>query len=421
MRESGMSAHQDSAPGAGTALQRRLPWILAGLSTLGPFAIDTYLPSFGAIARDLQASEWQVQQSLTAYMAPFALMALWHGAVSDTLGRRRVVLFGLMVFALASIGAALASSIHELWLWRAVQGAVGGTGMTVGRAVVRDVADGPMAQRMMSQVTMMFAVAPALAPVIGGWLEMHWGWRSIFWFLAVVATLIALACWRLLPETLPVDRRPPFDAGSLLRAYRGLFTHGGFLRLACILGLNFAGFFVYVLAAPVYLPRVLELQTTAFAWLFVPAVAGTMLGAFLSSRLAGRVSRRQCVLVGYGLMAAAVLAHLALALLMTPIRVPWATAPLMLYNTGLALAMAPLQLMLLDYFDTRRGMASSGMAFMQSAGNAAVAALIAPLLWHSALSMALGALVSLTLAAALFAWHLRVQSAVLPLVSSPRS
>ncbi len=416
-----MTAHLDSAPGEGTALQRRLPWILAGLSTLGPFAIDTYLPSFGAIARDLQATEWQVQQSLTAYMAPFALMALWHGAVSDTLGRRRVVLFGLLVFALASVGAAMASSIHELWFWRALQGAVGGTGMTVGRAVVRDVADGPMAQRMMSQVTMMFAVAPAIAPVIGGWLEVQWGWRSIFWFLAAVSALIALACWRLLPETLPPDRRPPLEVRALLHAYRGLFTHGGFLRLACILGLNFAGFFVYVLAAPVYLPQVLGLESTAFAWLFVPAVAGTMLGAFLSSRLAGRVSRRDCVIIGYGLMASAMMAHLALALLMSPIRVPWATAPLLLYNTGLALAMAPLQLMLLDQFDTRRGMASSGMAFMQSAGNALVAALIAPLLWHSALSMALGALVSLSLAAALFSWHLRLQASAPPPVPHPRS
>lgn len=421
MRESGMTAHLDSAPGPGTALQRRLPWILAGLSTLGPFAIDTYLPSFGAIARDLQATEWQVQQSLTAYMAPFALMALWHGAVSDTLGRRRVVLFGLLVFALASMGAALASSIEELWMWRAVQGAVGGTGMTVGRAVVRDVADGPMAQRMMSQVTMMFAVAPAIAPVIGGWLEWHWGWRSVFWFLAAVAAVIALACWHFLPETLPPERRPALQAGTLLRAYRNLFTHGGFLRLACTLGLNFAGFFVYVLAAPVFLPQVLGLQSTAFAWLFIPAVAGTMFGAFLSSRLAGRISRRRCVIIGYALMAVAVLAHLALALFMTPIRVPWATAPLMLYNTGLALAMAPLQLMLLDQFDTRRGMASSGMAFMQSAGNAAVAALIAPLLWHSALSMALGALASLSLAALLFSWHLRLQPTALAPVSPPRS
>lgn len=407
MRELRMDSTVPQVPGRGSPLQRRLPWMLAGLSTLGPFAIDTYLPSFGAIATDLGATELQVQQSLTAYMLPFAIMALWHGAVSDTLGRRRVVLAGLVVFALASVGAALASSIGELWFWRAIQGAVGGTGMTVGRAVVRDVADGPMAQRMMSQVTMMFAVAPAIAPILGGWLAEHFGWRSIFWFLAAVAALIACACARWLPETLPRERRQPMQAASLLRAYRGLFSHAGFLRLALTLGLNFAGFFVYVLAAPVYLPRVLGLENTEFAWLFIPAVAGTMLGAFASSRLAGRLSRLQCIRIGYGLMLVAVVVQIVMALGLQPLRVPWATLPLLVYNTGLALAMASLQLMLLDLFDTRRGMASSGMAFTQSAANAAVAALVAPLLWHSALAMALGSLISLLAAAALFGWHQR--------------
>lgn len=402
-----MNPNALQAPGAGSPLQRRLPWILAGLSTLGPFAIDTYLPAFEAIAADLAATEWQVQQSLTAYMLPFAIMALWHGAVSDALGRKRVVLTGLVVFTLASVGAALSSSIGELWFWRAIQGAVGGTGMTVGRAVIRDVAEGPMAQRMMSQVTMMFAIAPAIAPVLGGLLALYFGWRSIFFFLAGVAALIALACWRWLPETLPREQRQPLQARSLLQAYCGLFRHGGFLRIAFTLGLNFAGFFVYVLAAPVYLPRVLGLQSTEFAWLFVPAVAGTMLGAFLSSRLAGRVSRLDCIRIGYVLMFAAVAAHLMQAIFLQPLRVPWATLPLLVYNTGLALAMAPLQLMLLDLFDSRRGMASSGMAFTQSAANATVAALIAPLLWHSAIAMGLGALASLLLAAALFAWHQR--------------
>jgi DHA1 family bicyclomycin/chloramphenicol resistance-like MFS transporter len=264
-----------------------------------------------------------------------------------------------------------------------------------------------MAQRMMSQVTMMFAVAPAIAPILGGWLAEHFGWRSIFWFLAAVAALIACACARWLPETLPRERRQPMQAVSLLRAYRGLFSHAGFLRLALTLGLNFAGFFVYVLAAPVYLPRVLGLENTEFAWLFIPAVAGTMLGAFASSRLAGRLSRLQCIRIGYGLMLVAVVVQIVMALGLQPLRVPWATLPLLVYNTGLALAMASLQLMLLDLFDTRRGMASSGMAFTQSAANAAVAALVAPLLWHSALAMALGSLISLLAAAALFGWHQR--------------
>ena len=387
-------------------LQRSLPPIIAGLSTLGPFAIDTYLPAFGSIGADLSASPLQVQQTLTAYIAPFAIMALWHGAVSDALGRRPVVMAGLLAFAVASLGAALATSIEMLWFWRAVQGAVAGVGMTVGRAVVRDVADGPAAQRMLSQTTMMFALAPAIAPVIGGWLHALAGWRAVFIFLSGVAVLLALFCWRFLPETLPPERRQSLRPRAMAQGYAMMASHGPFLRLAAALGFNFVGFFLYVLAAPEFLVRTLGVPTTGFAWLFLPCIAGTMLGAFASSRLAGRLRPIATIRIGYAIMFASVGVNLLLSWLLDPPRVPWITLPLMGYNIGMALAMAPLQVMLLDMFDQRRGMASSGMAFAQSSGNAVVAGAVAPLLWHAAPAMALGSLVALSCGAALFAWQM---------------
>jgi len=394
-------------PATRDALQRRLPPIVAGLSVIGPFAIDTYLPSFGAIGAELRATPLQVQQTLAAYLVPFAIMALWHGALSDSLGRRRVVLVGLGLFALASIGAALASSIEALLAWRALQGTVAGIGMTVGRAVIRDVADGPQAQRMLAQATMMFAIAPAVAPIIGGWLDALAGWRSVFVFLALMAVAVMVFCWRFLPETLPPEQRQSVRPGPMARAYWALLNDAAFLRLSAALALNFAGFFVYVLAAPVFLTEALGLSTRAFAWLFVPAVAGTAIGAFLSSRLAGRLPPVRTVWVGYAIMFVAVAANLAQAGLMSPPRVPWATLPVMLYTIGMGLSMAPLQVLVLDRFPARRGLVASGMAFMQSAGNALVAGLAAPLLWHSALTMAAGALAALTVGALLFAWESR--------------
>lgn len=388
-------------------LQRRLPPIVAGLSVLGPFAIDTYLPAFGSIGRELGATPLQVQQTLTAYLVPFALMALWHGAVSDAVGRRPVVLVGLGLFALASLGAAAAGSIEALCVWRALQGAVAGVGMTVGRAVVRDVAEGPQAQRMLAQATMLFAIAPAVAPIIGGWIDMLAGWRAVFVFLAGVALAMMLFCWRMLPETLPLESRVSLRPGPMARAYGQLATHPAFLRLSAILALNFAGFFVYVLAAPTFLAGVLGLAPTAFAWLFVPAVAGTVAGAFLSARLAGRLSPAHSIGLGFVLMGVSVALNLAQALLMAPPRVPWATLPLFVYTVGMGLAMAPLQVLLLDAFAARRGMAASGMGFTQSAGNALVAGVAAPLLWHSAASMAAGAAVCVVVALVLFAWQLR--------------
>jgi MFS family permease len=101
----------------------------------------------------------------------FAIMTLWHGAISDRFGRRKVILVALGLFALASAGCTLATRIEHLWFWRAMQGITAGAGMVVSRAIVRDLFDGAAAQRLMSQITMMFALAPAIAPVIGGWLQ----------------------------------------------------------------------------------------------------------------------------------------------------------------------------------------------------------------------------------------------------------
>ena len=163
------------------------------MSALGPFSIDTYLPSFHDIAEKLGATPIQVQQTLSAYLAAFALMTLWHGALADRFGRRRVVLLALALFAIASGGCAFATRIEHLWFWRAMQGVTAGAGIVISRAIVRDLYDGPPAQRLMSQITMMFALAPAIAPVIGGWLQTLFGWRSIFAFLVLSTAALWLA------------------------------------------------------------------------------------------------------------------------------------------------------------------------------------------------------------------------------------
>ena len=160
------------------APQRGLALLLAALSAIGPFAIDTYLPSFPDIAARLQATPLEVQQTLSAYLFAFPAMTLWHGAIADRFGRRRVILIALGLFALASLGCAFATSIGQLWFWRGLQGVTAGAGIIISRAIVRDLYDGAPAQRLMANISMMFALAPALAPLIGGWLQATWGWRS---------------------------------------------------------------------------------------------------------------------------------------------------------------------------------------------------------------------------------------------------
>ena len=139
--------------------------VLAMLAALAPFAIDTYLPAFPTLATALGGTTLELQQSLTAYLLPYALMTLWHGALSDAIGRLGAIRWGLGIFALASIGCALAPDVETLWFFRAVQGASAGAGNVVARAMVRDLFEGVAAQRVMAQVQMLVGLAPAVAPI----------------------------------------------------------------------------------------------------------------------------------------------------------------------------------------------------------------------------------------------------------------
>jgi len=156
--------------------------ILAALAMVGPFTVDTYLPAFPEIGREFVVSPVALQLTLSAYFFTFAAMTLLHGALSDSFGRRPVVLVGLAVYTLASAGCALSQDLAQLMVFRALQGLSAGAGMVVGRAMVRDSREGHEAQRMMSLVMLIFGLAPGIAPILGGFLLGWFGWRSISCF-----------------------------------------------------------------------------------------------------------------------------------------------------------------------------------------------------------------------------------------------
>ncbi len=368
---------------------RGIATLLAAMSALGPFSIDTYLPSFHDIADKLQATQLEVQQTLSAYLLSFAVMTLWHGAISDRFGRRKVILVALALFGLASAGCAFATRIEHLWFWRAMQGITAGAGIVISRAIVRDLFDGAPAQRLMSQITMMFALAPAIAPVIGGWLQTLFGWRSVFVFLVLSTAALWLACWKLLPETLPTEKRQSLKPGYLGKSYSKVMTSPLFLSACAALSFNFGGFFIYVLSAPVFLMTHLGIPETGFLWLFGPAMAGLMSGSWISGRLAGKLAPGKTVQRGYLIMGAAFAFNLTLNLTLPP-SLPWSVLPLYVYTLGMSLAMPNLTLFALDPFPAQRGLAASCQTFFQSGFNSLAAAFIAPLLWGSTLTLALG-------------------------------
>lgn len=373
-----------------TAASPVIVLLLAGLAAIGPFSIDTYLPAFPAMEAELGTSLLAVQQTLAAYMATFAFMTLWHGALSDSFGRRRVIVTGMVIYALASLVCAAAPSIEWLWFGRGLQGLSAGAGMVVSRAVIRDLFEGPQAQRLMSRVMTIFALAPAVAPMVGALILRFANWRAIFLFLAVFALVLGLAVFRLLPETLPPERRHPLHPRALARGFHGVFTHGGFVLLGLATACIFNGFFIYVLGAPKFVMEHLHLSEQGFIWLFGPTVVGMMLGSTLSGRVAERWSPRRTILSGFAVMLAAIAANLAYHASL-PAAVPWSVLPLSLYNLGMALAMPSLTLMALDLVPQRRGMAASCQSFLQVGLNSVTASLVVPLLWGGPFLLALGA------------------------------
>ncbi len=365
--------------------------LLAVLGMLGPFSIDTYLPAFSGIGSSLGATPVQMQQTLSAYLFGFAFMSLFHGAISDSLGRRPVVLWGLAAFTLASAGCAISQNIGQLVMFRAMQGLSTGAGIVVARAVVRDMFAPTQAQRVMSQITIYFGVAPAVAPIIGGWLFVHLGWHSIFWFLTAVGVTLWMANYRLLPETLHVTHRQPFKVRNLMQGYWQLGMDPRFWLLALASGIPFNGMFLYVLSAPAFLGVHLGLDPTQFFWFFLLSIGGIMAGAWVSGRMAGRLAPKRQIKYGFTIMLLISLINLGANLLFEA-HVSWALIPVAVFSFGWALMVPVVTLLVLDLHPARRGMASSLQSFIGSTANGLVAGVIAPLVMHSTVAMAASSL-----------------------------
>ena len=213
-----------------------LALVLAGLAMVGPFSIDSYLPSFPAIARDFALTPLEVQQTMSAYLVTFAVMMLFHGTLSDSFGRRPVILANLALFIVATVGLRPRAGFHAAPGVPRPAGVSAGAGIVVGRAIIRDTFEGFAAQRLMSLVTMIFGIAPAIAPVIGGWLLSRYSWHAIFVFLACYGAALFAVCWFRLPETHPPAARQPFALVPLAANYLRLARSGRLVLLSLATG-----------------------------------------------------------------------------------------------------------------------------------------------------------------------------------------
>jgi len=370
---------------------------------VGALAIDTYLPSIPAIGQEFQVGPLAVQQTLSLFLFAFAFMMLFYGMISDSFGRRRVLLAALSVYTIASIGAAFAPTFGFLLGCRVFQGLSAGAGSVLSAAIVQDRFSGAQAQKMMSHIMMVFGLAPAIAPVLGGYLHMAFGWRSTFVFLFIFGLAMILLVYRTLPESLPVEKRHAFHPGTIAKNYLMVLKRGKFVLLALTLGMAFGGLSLYIGSAANFVMGILGKSETGFAWLFIPLIGGMVIGSALSGKFAARYSPVTMVKAGFALMGSAGAVSVAYNSMFAA-ETPWAVLPLAVYTFGLAIAMPAIQVKALSLFPDNRGLAASMQGFIQMMSFALVSGFLAPVLFDSALKLAYG--LAGTLAVSYLFWRM---------------
>jgi DHA1 family bicyclomycin/chloramphenicol resistance-like MFS transporter len=262
--------------------------ILGLLSAIGPFAVDMYLPALPSIGQTLGASATAVQASLMAFFISLGIGQLIYGPVSDMVGRKPPLYFGLVLFALGSIGCALAPDVQTLIALRFVQGLGASAGMVIPRAVVRDLHTGHDAARLMSLLMLVFSVSPILAPLTGSFLIEWAGWRSVFWTVTIAAAMALVLMFTSLRETRLASERAESNIGSAIRAYGLLLRDRHFMGLVLIGSFGLSSFFAYLAGSSFVLIGHYGLTPREFSLAF-----STNAAAFIGvSQFTGRLGAR---------------------------------------------------------------------------------------------------------------------------------
>ncbi len=273
--------------------------LLGGFTAFGPLSMDLYLPAFPELAADLGVSQAAVQLTLTADVIGLVVGQLVLGPLSDARGRRWLLIGSTLVCALASVLCALAPSAGWLTVWRFLQGASGGGGIVLARAVAADIASGVAAARLFSLFMTLSSVAPIAAPVLGGVLLAATGsWRPMFWLLAAISLVLAAATWRAIPETLPPERRHAGGLRRTGRAFVDLARDRVFAGYALTVAFAYASLFGYISGSPFALQEVYGLSATHFSLVFALNAAGMIVLGLLNARLVRRYPVRSLLVIG---------------------------------------------------------------------------------------------------------------------------
>ncbi len=282
-----MAAEEDHEVAAATKSGRptaKDAALLAFVSSIGPFAANAYVPAFDEIGQHYGVGLVTVQQTLSIYLAAFACTSLLIGAASDAFGRKAVLALSMTVFAVSSLGLLFADSMEAFFIWRFVMGMAAAAGPVVTQAIVRDRWSGGDAAKIIALIAVIFGLAPALAPVVGGELTVHLGWRSIFIFLAVLSAAMAFCSACVLKESLPSERRVSFRPWATLLRYGEVLKVPAFTSGVVAHGFIFLGLIVYSAGAADFVLNVMGLGVDEFGWLMIPMVVAGMTGSWACSQ-----------------------------------------------------------------------------------------------------------------------------------------
>jgi DHA1 family bicyclomycin/chloramphenicol resistance-like MFS transporter len=292
-------SHQASVPAATAvphgAMYYRLAVILGALTAMGPLAIDMYLPSLPTIVRDLGTTAGSVQVSLAVYFVGIAIGQAFYGPLSDRIGRKRSLFYGLIVFIVSSIGCARAGSVSTLIGFRFLQALGGCAPLVVPRAVVRDYFDERDSVRMLSVLILVMGLAPILAPLVGGQLLLRFGWRSVFWTLAVWASLWLGLVAVFLPESLPVEQRRRQPIATILRMYARLLGDRRYMGYVLSGSLIFSGLLAYISGSPFVFIELFHVKPERFGLYFGTNALGIIAASQVNRWLASRIDARRIV------------------------------------------------------------------------------------------------------------------------------
>jgi MFS transporter, DHA1 family, multidrug resistance protein len=361
--------------------------LLAALTAIGPLSTDMYLPSLPDIARELHASTAQAQFTISSYLIGFAIGQILYGPVSDRHGRKPVLLAAIALYCLASLACVFSTTIEMLIVARAFQAIGGSGGIVLSRAIVRDIYSGARAGRELSVIGSVMALAPVLAPVVGGALQTVFGWRSVFLTLVAAGLVGAVIVWRLLPETLNRRAAEPLSLTSMARSYRIVAVNPAYLAYLSIASACFAGLFAWISGSSFVLQDLYGQTPFAFGLAFAFGSMGYMTGASLAARLVERlgidgvlgIGSGACAIGGVGMLAAVAFGLGSAFSLVLTIAIFLAGLGMVLPQ-GIAGAMTP--------FPERAGAASSLFGFVQQTVAAVSGAAVGWFLGQSAWPLA---------------------------------